>query len=60
MWLSYLAGAEAAFRYGGMVNWQVQFLRRRDAVPMTRDYMYEEEARLREAEDAPQRRFAAE
>jgi cyclopropane-fatty-acyl-phospholipid synthase len=48
MWQFYLAGAEAAFRYGGLVNWQVQFIKRRDAIPMTRDYMYEEEARLRE------------
>jgi cyclopropane-fatty-acyl-phospholipid synthase len=47
MWQFYLAGAEAAFRHGGMVNWQLQYMKRRDAVPMTRDYMYEEEARLR-------------
>jgi cyclopropane-fatty-acyl-phospholipid synthase len=47
MWQFYLAGAEAAFRYGGMVNWQLQYMKRRDAVPMTRDYMFEEEARLR-------------
>ncbi len=60
MWLFYLAGAEAAFRYGGLVNWQVQFLRRRDAVPMTRDYMYEESARLRTSEQAPQWHLAAE
>ena len=53
MWQFYLAGAEAAFRDGGLVNWQVQFLKRRDAVPMTRDYMYEEEARLRAADVAP-------
>jgi cyclopropane-fatty-acyl-phospholipid synthase len=50
MWQFYLAGAEAAFRYGGLVNWQVQYLKRRDAVPMTRDYMYEEEERLRAAD----------
>ena len=60
MWLFYLAGAEAAFRYGGLVNWQVQYLRRRDAVPMTRDYMYEESARLRESEEPPQWHLAAE
>jgi cyclopropane-fatty-acyl-phospholipid synthase len=41
MWQFYLAGAEAAFRYGGLVNWQIQYLKRRDAVPMTRDYMFE-------------------
>ena len=58
MWQFYLAGAEAAFRHGGLVNWQVQFLRRRDAVPMTRDYMFEEERRLRELEAPPARPFA--
>ncbi|HEU0133920.1 MAG TPA: cyclopropane-fatty-acyl-phospholipid synthase family protein, partial [Allosphingosinicella sp.] len=60
MWLFYLAGAEAAFRYGGMVNWQVQFVKRRDSIPMTRDYMYEESARLREMEEPPQWHLAAE
>ena len=43
MWQFYLAGAEAAFRYGGLVNWQLQYVKRRDAIPMTRDYMFEEE-----------------
>ena len=60
MWLFYLAGAEAAFRYGGMVNWQLQYVRRRDAIPMTRDYMFEEEERLRGLEEAPQWHLAAE
>ena len=53
MWQFYLAGAEAAFRHGGLVNWQLQYMKRRDAVPMTRDYMYEEEARLRALEEPP-------
>ena len=52
MWQFYLAGAEAAFRHGGLVNWQVQFVKSREAIPMTRDYMFEEEARLR-AVDGP-------
>ncbi|MDP8993638.1 MAG: cyclopropane-fatty-acyl-phospholipid synthase family protein [Pseudomonadota bacterium] len=60
MWQFYLAGAEAAFRYGGLVNWQVQYLRRRDAVPIVRDYMVEEEARLRASEEPPQWHLAAE
>jgi cyclopropane-fatty-acyl-phospholipid synthase len=47
MWQFYLAGAEAAFRHGGLVNFQVQYLRGRDALPMTRDYMAETEARLK-------------
>jgi cyclopropane-fatty-acyl-phospholipid synthase len=58
MWQFYLAGAEAAFRYGGLVNWQVQYLKRRDAVPMTRDYMYEEEARLRAADGEYREEYA--
>ena len=51
---------EAAFRYGSLVNWQVQYVRRRDALPMTRDYLFEEEERLRTAEPPPQWHLAAE
>jgi cyclopropane-fatty-acyl-phospholipid synthase len=58
MWQFYLAGSEAAFRYGGMVNFQLQYVKRRDAIPMTRDYMYEESQRLRTAEAPPKWRFA--
>lgn len=47
MWTFYLAGAAAAFRHGGMVNYQVQLARSRLALPLTRDYMVEEERRLR-------------
>ncbi|MEO7654663.1 MAG: cyclopropane-fatty-acyl-phospholipid synthase family protein [Sphingomicrobium sp.] len=54
MWQFYLAGAEAAFRYGGMSNFQVQFMRSREAAPIIRDYMYEEEQRLRGIEAAPE------
>lgn len=54
MWQFYLAGAEAAFRHGGLVNWQLQYVRRRDAIPMTRDYMFEEERRLFAAEEPPE------
>jgi cyclopropane-fatty-acyl-phospholipid synthase len=60
MWQFYLAGAEAAFRYGGMVNYQLQYVKRRDAIPMTRDYMYEESQRLRESEEPPEWHLAAE
>ena len=52
MWQFYLVGAEAAFRYGGMVNWQLQYVKRRDAIPMTCDYMYEEERRLHALDEA--------
>ncbi|MGH6781037.1 MAG: class I SAM-dependent methyltransferase [Sphingomonadaceae bacterium] len=46
LWLFYLAGAAAAFRRGGMCNYQLQYIRRRDALPITRDYMAEREADL--------------
>ncbi|MGI8610673.1 MAG: class I SAM-dependent methyltransferase [Sphingomicrobium sp.] len=54
MWQFYLAGAEAGFRYGPFVNFQVQYLKRRDAVPITRNYMHEEEARLGASDTAPE------
>lgn len=59
MWQFYLVGAESAFRFGGLVNWQLQYAKRRDAIPMTRDYMYEEETRLRELEEAPEWHLSA-
>jgi cyclopropane-fatty-acyl-phospholipid synthase len=46
MWQFYLAGADAAFRYGGLVNYQLQFARNRHTLPITRDYMIAEEKRL--------------
>ncbi|HEY5712038.1 MAG TPA: cyclopropane-fatty-acyl-phospholipid synthase family protein [Allosphingosinicella sp.] len=60
MWQFYLAGAEAAFRFGGLVNWQLQYVKQRDAIPMTREYMDEEERRLRASEEAPAWHLAAE
>lgn len=47
MWSLYLAGATAAFEQGGMLVYQVQYARNRHSLPITRDYMMEEEARLR-------------
>jgi cyclopropane-fatty-acyl-phospholipid synthase len=46
MWLFYLAGSAVAFRHDGHVVFQFQLTRRRDAVPITRDYMAEAEAAL--------------
>lgn len=54
MWQFYLAGAEAAFRYGGMSNFQIQYLKSRRSAPIIRDYMFEEEERLRGLEQAPE------
>jgi cyclopropane-fatty-acyl-phospholipid synthase len=39
MWEFYLAGCEAAFRHGGLVNFQIQLSKQIDAVPVTRDYI---------------------
>jgi cyclopropane-fatty-acyl-phospholipid synthase len=46
MWEVYLAGAEGAFLTGPMAVMQLQLGLRRDAVPLTRDYIAEETARL--------------
>ncbi|KQU52907.1 cyclopropane-fatty-acyl-phospholipid synthase [Sphingomonas sp. Leaf339] len=48
LWTFYLAGAAAAFRTGGMVNYQVQLSKSRLAVPLTRDYIADAERVLRE------------
>ncbi|WP_332819282.1 cyclopropane-fatty-acyl-phospholipid synthase family protein [Sphingopyxis sp.] len=45
MWTFYLAGATTAFESGGMGNYQIQFARNRNALPLTRDYMAEADAR---------------
>ncbi|MBO9714371.1 cyclopropane-fatty-acyl-phospholipid synthase family protein [Sphingomonas sp.] len=47
MWTYYLAGSITGFMNGGLVNYQLQFARDRHALPITRDYMAEAEARLR-------------
>ncbi|PKP64439.1 MAG: SAM-dependent methyltransferase [Alphaproteobacteria bacterium HGW-Alphaproteobacteria-7] len=39
MWTFYLAGAATVFEYGGMCNYQIQFIRSRNALPITRDYL---------------------
>jgi len=46
MWSFYLAGARAAFIHGNLCNFQIQYIRDRRALPITRDYMFEDEQRL--------------
>jgi cyclopropane-fatty-acyl-phospholipid synthase len=46
MWEFYLAGSEAAFRYEGLMVFQIQLIKRIDALPITRDYMFEAERSL--------------
>ena len=47
MWTYYLAGSLVSFENGGLVNYQLQYSRSRTALPITRDYMAQAEARLR-------------
>ncbi len=54
MWTFYLAGAAAAFRTGGMVNYQVQLAKSRYAVPLTRDYIGETEQAFRSSPVRPE------
>jgi cyclopropane-fatty-acyl-phospholipid synthase len=47
MWEFYLAGGIVMFESGGACNYQVQYDRDRNALPITRDYMAEAEKKLR-------------
>ena len=46
MWDFYLAASESAFRWQGMMVFQIQLAHKQDAVPLTRDYIMQEEERL--------------
>jgi len=47
MWEFYLACSEMSFRKQNLMNFQIQLAKRQGVVPMTRDYITREEARLR-------------
>ncbi len=47
MWEFYLASSEMAFRKQNLMNFQIQLTKRQGVVPMTRDYITREEAKLR-------------
>jgi cyclopropane-fatty-acyl-phospholipid synthase len=46
MWMFYLACAMSAFNNGGHMNAQIQLTKRRDTLPLTRDYMAQNESAL--------------
>jgi cyclopropane-fatty-acyl-phospholipid synthase len=48
MWEFYLAGGIVMFENGAACNYQVQYVRDRNALPITRDYMLEMERKYRE------------
>jgi cyclopropane-fatty-acyl-phospholipid synthase len=50
MWEFYLAGSEAGFRFQGLVVFQLQLVKDVGVLPITRDYMADTEADLRERE----------
>jgi cyclopropane-fatty-acyl-phospholipid synthase len=62
MWEFYLAAAEMAFREQAMMVFQLQLTKRQGVVPMTRDYIWRETARLRalESRQRPPLRLAGE
>lgn len=62
MWEFYLASSEMTFREQGMMVFQVQLTKNEGVVPVTRDYLMREEARLRALESGtrPPLRLAGE
>jgi cyclopropane-fatty-acyl-phospholipid synthase len=46
MWEFYLAGAEMGFRREGLVNFQIQLVKKVETLPITRDYMYDRERNM--------------
>jgi cyclopropane-fatty-acyl-phospholipid synthase len=52
MWEFYLAASEMAFRRQNMMVFQIQLTKRQGVVPITRDYIAIEQARLRGLENA--------
>jgi len=53
MWEFYLAGGIVMFESGAACNYQVQYIRDRNALPITRDYMQNAEQRYRAAASTP-------
>ncbi|MBC7575901.1 MAG: class I SAM-dependent methyltransferase [Tardiphaga sp.] len=57
MWEFYLASSEMSFRKQNVMNFQIQLTRRQNVVPVTRNYIEREEARLRALENGQQPRL---
>ena len=49
--------SEMSFRKQNLMNFQIQITKRQGVVPMTRDYLAQEEARLRGSERGKQPRL---
>jgi cyclopropane-fatty-acyl-phospholipid synthase len=50
MWEFYLAASESAFRWQNLMVFQIQLAHRQEAVPLTRNYIEQEEKRLKRRE----------
>jgi cyclopropane-fatty-acyl-phospholipid synthase len=50
IWEFYLSAAEAAFRVGMLMNFQIQLTRKLETLPITRDYINATEATLRKTD----------
>lgn len=59
MWEFYLASAEVCFRYQDLTVYQIQLTKRLDALPLTRDYMFDWERKQRRLDEARNTRLRA-
>ena len=59
MWEFYLAGSETSFRNEGMVVFQMQIAKSVQSLPLSRDYMVDEERRLNGEAQQQERRLLA-
>jgi cyclopropane-fatty-acyl-phospholipid synthase len=57
MWEFYLAASEMSFRKQGLMVFQIQLAKRQGVVPLTRNYIAQEESRLRGAEQSQRPRL---
>jgi cyclopropane-fatty-acyl-phospholipid synthase len=58
MWEYYLAASEVSFRYWDLMNFQIQVTRDQNALPLTRNYMWEAEEKLRAVDEQAEKRAA--
>ncbi len=58
MWEFYLCGCEATFKYGCMMVMQVMLALDRDSVPLTRDFIYDNERAMQAEADEASRKTA--
>jgi cyclopropane-fatty-acyl-phospholipid synthase len=59
MWEFYLAASEVAFRYSGLMVFQIQLAKRQEVVPLTRTYIGLREAELMARDVGSSRRLVA-